>query len=202
MFITQGINEKLAIVSLAVLACASANAQDDPCKQPSREAVRVITVDIHLEPRLADGRKLRLRGIEPLDADAACLPVLYQLESAAREARLGLWADPAYAVLDAADSAAFAQLAGKIVLAEGIVAGVGKWRTLSLINFGRGRRGEVSASLSRRVARAMETRGTPLAGLKGSRIRIRGPLQLRTSPRFEIFSADAIEIMSSPASKK
>lgn len=231
---------------------------------PKGQAEQVQTVDSQLEIRLTDGRKLKLRGIEPprgtasnpqlaetarqflaervagksvmaeifantpdrwgrysaemtegtsgslsselvgagwarveaSETDIACLATRFRLETAARQAKRGLWADPAYNVLAAADRSAFAHRSGQIVLVEGTVSSVGKWRTLTFLNLGRDRRADPAIVLSRRVTQGLEKANRTTASLEGANVRVRGLLQVRNAPRIEIFSPNAIEILS------
>lgn len=269
MFITRAVNEKrspayMSALALIFLTPMTAGAIQGDCAPVKGEPVQVGSVDIHLELRLHDGRKLRLNGIEAprgtpgnpglpetarlwlesalardparasispgdrdrwgrnaarigsgaspdlavellragwarvdaADAPTTCLSLLFDAEREARAAGRGLWADPAYAVLDAASPERFQGHGGRIVITEGVVTSVAKWRTLTFLNFGKARRGEVSAALSRSLAAAMEKAGSPPASLKGAHIRIRGLLNVRNSPRIEIFSQNAIEILA------
>ncbi len=176
---------------LAILACGahSAVAQEPPCTVLPLAPVEVTAIDSHLDLRLADGRKLRLRGIDPPrgtaadpqlaetarryltaqisgqrlsaamagerdrwgrhaadvitasapqtlnekiisaglarvdagDAPPGCLPALLRSEGQARQAGRGLWADPAYAILDAGQRGNLAARGGQIVIMEGNV---------------------------------------------------------------------------------
>ena len=275
MFITRGINEKLVMLAYGVLCCAAlsgpARAQDANapavCRPGQTVEIAVESADIHLEIRLADGRKLLLRGIEPprgtpsiarlaeearaylngliagrklqaeieseardrwgrypatiidaggraiaelllgngwarVDAGSAgagCLAALLQRDAEARAGKQGIWADPAYAVLKSGDRDALAQRAGEIVLVEGQVTSVGQWRTLTFLNLGKDRRADPAVVLSRRLVAALEKEGRSASGLTGATIRVRGQLQMRTSPRIEIFSPGALEVLSAVA---
>ena len=130
---------------------------------------------------------------EPSDMPRECRTEFLRLEAQARAARRGLWADPAYAIIDASRSESFAEQGSKIVLAEGAVVSTGQWRTLTFLNFGRGR-GGASVAISRSVLRELEQSGIQAAALKGKRIRVRGQLALRQSPRIELLSAAGLEL--------
>ena len=54
----------LASGLLASAGIATARAQTADCQPPKGPAIQIEAVDIHLEMRLAEGGKLRLRGIE------------------------------------------------------------------------------------------------------------------------------------------
>lgn len=133
---------------------------------------------------------------DPADATAPCASLLLAAEDEARSGGRGVWADPEYRVRNADRPEDFAGLSGSMVLAEGVVAQVARWRTLTFLNFGKARRGEVSATLSRALALALEKAGQPPSSLKGARVRVRGMMNLRNSPRIELYSAAAIEILA------
>lgn len=77
MFSTMRLNEKLLTrgalaLALALLACADARA--DPCRQGGAQSVQAVSVNARLEVMLADGRLVRLAGLEatyPAGADPA-----------------------------------------------------------------------------------------------------------------------------------
>ncbi len=148
------------------------------------------------------GAKIDLSGIlirdgwarvDPATASPDCLDRLYPLEHDARTARRGIWADPDYGVLSPTNSADFSLRSGETVLIQGVLRSKGQWRTLTFLNFGR--RGELSIVLSRKTAAALERSGRFAGGYDGKHIRARGLLQIRTSPRLEVFSPGAIEIL-------
>lgn len=139
---------------------------------------------------------------DPLGAKGECLLWLYGRESAARNAGLGLWADPHYAVLEAAkaadDAARLRALAGSIVIIEGRVSGVGAGRTLTFVNLGPRRGRDPALTLDRRALAGLRQDSLSAQSLTGLRIRARGLLHPppETSPggaRIEILDAGAIE---------
>lgn len=76
VFSTMGLNEKrsAAVASFALALFVHAPALADPCGGGAREAVQAVSVSARLEVALADGRLLRLAGIEathPAGADPA-----------------------------------------------------------------------------------------------------------------------------------
>jgi endonuclease YncB( thermonuclease family) len=71
VFSTKGSNEKLVaraivLVTLACLAAPCAFAQT--CDTPAGEPIEVAALAPHLELKLADGRLVRIAGIEPVRA--------------------------------------------------------------------------------------------------------------------------------------
>jgi len=139
---------------------------------------------------------------DPLSAKGDCLLWLYARESAARASRLGLWADPHYAVIDPARTAdepgRLRALAGAIVIIEGQVSGIGAGRTLTFINLGPRRGRDPALTLDRRALAGLRQAGLSAQTLNGLRIRARGLLHPPAGEgpggaRLEILEAGAIE---------
>lgn len=149
--------------------------------------------------------------VDPAGLPADCVKWLYLQEQSARAAALGLWSDPHYRVIDAANPGDLSAHGGQIVLIEGLVSSVGTLRTLSFVNLGPRRGRDPALVVSRRIAGEMERAGVKLATLTGQRIRARGVLQIideqvtdenRRSPRIEIMSALAVETMVAGGSRR
>ena len=113
----------------------------------------------------------------------------------ARAAGRGLWADPAYAILDASDPESFSGRVGEVVIAQGLVASFGASRGRTYLNLGPGGRGSASLSLSRAQARAFERIGQTPAALVGRTIRARGLLDMRPGPRIQITGPESVELV-------
>lgn len=268
--------------SAAGLACLAASfgvAQAVPCPSAGGEPVTVTKVEDRLELRLADGRLIRLAGLDPaLDtpdhpdqaettrvafaalfdhqtmtahivsarpdrwgritglafasggpaasqsgglataavasglgrylaepASSQCRDALIDAEAKARQAKLGLWADPYYAVLAVDDRKAFAERSGTIVVAEGRLVAVqpGPYRTkLRLAPGDRGSYGGhvLVATILPHTMKAFESRHVDLASLTGKTLRIRGLLDLRFGPQIELAGPDVIEVVPPPPS--
>lgn len=132
---------------------------------------------------------------DPETATAACLGQFLKLEDAARQAGLGLWADPHYKPVPATDAAALRARAGQYTLVEGKVLDVRQWRKLTFVNFAR-RRGEgLSLLATERGLRQFEQSGPPLRDLVGKTVRLRGLLEDRNGPRMRLPVRAAIEIL-------
>lgn len=144
--------------------------------------------------------------VDPAGLTPDCAKWLYQQEQAARSAALGLWSDPHYQVIDAANPGDFSTRGGQIVLIEGLVSSVGALRTLSFINLGPRRGRDPALVVSRRIATGLERAGVKVATLPGQRIRARGILQItdenRKSLRIEIVSDTAIERLTPSAAPR
>ena len=129
-------------------------------------------------------------GPEPND----CLPQLYAAETEARAAGFGLWADPANAPVDAADTEALAARSGQFTLVEGRVRRVGQGRFRAYVDFGQGR-GDFSLTLPKRLLPRVAKAGHPLESLTGERLRARGVIDTRFGPQIEISGPDEIEFI-------
>lgn len=269
MFSTTRLNEKLLTrgalaFALAFLACAPATA--DPCRQGVAQSVQAVSVNGRLEVMLADGRLVRLAGLEatyPADADPArlvaaradladwtlgapldliglqagadrwgrsggrlflvgadglpslaqalveaghsrvdpagearpCIAALYDAEARARAAGRGIWADPAFAVLEASAPETFGARIGEVVLVQAVVASFGASRGRTYLNLGAGGRGAPYLSLSRAQVQAFERAGQSPAALVGRTIRVRGLLDMRPGPRIQISGPDSLEVV-------
>lgn len=143
-------------------------------------------------------------------AATACRTDLIEAEARARAQKLGLWADPYYAVLAAGDFAGFAERAGTLAVAEGRVERVETGSYRSKIIFagdtagfqGNGSRASqfLSATITPRITKLFEARGMRLTSLSGKRIRVRGLLDVRFGPEIELASPDSLEMIEpSPA---
>src|SRR5262249_58232227 len=76
-----------------------------------------------------------------------CAAALLEREKAAREAKLGLWADPYYEVLDAATPNDALAHRGRFALVEGKVASVRESGRTIYVNFGRRRIGDITVTI-------------------------------------------------------
>jgi endonuclease YncB( thermonuclease family) len=138
-----------------------------------------------------------LARYRPDPAAANCLHPLRAIEDAARAARLGLWADPYYAVLSSTDHDGFTERAGSVVLAEGVLREVraGGFRTLLLFEpRSRGRQTLAVTVLQRKVA-SFEAAGLGFRALIGRRLRVRGLLETRFGPHIEIESPEDLDLL-------
>jgi endonuclease YncB( thermonuclease family) len=114
---------------------------------------------------------------------AACIGDLLNREKAAREAKLGLWADPYYEVLDAEAPKDVLAQRGRFVLVEGKVASVREGGPTIYVNFGRRRSGDITVTVLKRNERNFTAAGLDLKSLAGRRIRVRGWIEQRGGDR-------------------
>jgi endonuclease YncB( thermonuclease family) len=128
-------------------------------------------------------------------ADKDCAAALSAAEAAARDAKKGTWAGSA--VIKNAESADDILTGiGRFVLVEGRVSSVRQAGAMTYLNFGRRWTQDFAATISRRNMSAVESTGMALKSLENRRIRIRGWVEARPSPRIEVTRAGQIEVLS------
>jgi len=112
-----------------------------------------------------------------------CAKDLLHRERAARDAKLGLWSDPYYEVLDAETAKDALAHRGRFALVEGKVASVRESGPTIYVNFGRRRIGDVTVTILKRNERNFAAAGLDLRSLAGRRIRVRGWIEARGGDR-------------------
>ncbi|MGE7468442.1 hypothetical protein ACQKLX_03305 [Bosea sp. NPDC003192] len=234
------------------------------------ELVRLVGLDRHGDPLLADGRSVRLAGLAPRQNDAERKRFAMQLArwhgQSFRLAPLGgadrwgrlpgrllavddtpdalagqpdlsaallaegaamrlpepglaacneLWrkAEPrriaagqpgtpqrkhdavALLVVDGHDAAAMRAQAGRIVVVEGRIAGVGERAQRTYLNFERRRGAGGSIVLSRALWRELQRAGWTASALTGKRVRVRGVIEGRDGLLIEAEARSALELI-------
>jgi endonuclease YncB( thermonuclease family) len=124
-----------------------------------------------------------------------CRDLLLAAESDARAEKIGLWADPSYAVLPAGDRAAFANPRTGMVLVEGVATSLGETASRFYLNFGSSRGSDFAITLPKRGANALEKAGIKVQDLVGKRLRVRGLLDATFGPQMEITDPDQLELL-------
>ncbi len=108
-----------------------------------------------------------------------CAGELLSREKAARKARLGLWADPYYEVLNVETPVDVPAQRGRFALVEGKVASVRESGATIYVNFGRRRSEDITVTVPKRNERTFAAAGLDLKMLAGHRIRVRGWIEQR-----------------------
>jgi endonuclease YncB( thermonuclease family) len=108
-----------------------------------------------------------------------CTLELLKSENAARAAKLGLWADSHYDVLDAETPADVLARRGRFALVEGKVVSVRESGATIYVNFGRRWAEDFTVTVLKRNERNFTAAGLDLKGLAGRRIRVRGFIEAR-----------------------
>jgi endonuclease YncB( thermonuclease family) len=123
-----------------------------------------------------------------------CAAELLGRESAARKAKLGLWDDSYYEVLNADDPSDVLARRGRFALVEGKVLSVRQSGATIYVNFGRRWSEDFTVTILKRNERSFKAAGLDLKGLAGRRIRIRGWIEGRGGPLIEAAHPEQIEL--------
>jgi endonuclease YncB( thermonuclease family) len=109
----------------------------------------------------------------------SCAAELLSRENAAREAKLGLWADSAYRVFDAQMPASVLAQRGRFAVVEGDIESVRQSGATIYLNFGRRWSEDFTVTIQKRNERIFTASGLDVMGLGGSRVRVRGFVEAR-----------------------
>ena len=126
--------------------------------------------------------------------DKACSMALLAEEKRAREGRIGLWADPGYAVRAAEDGPAIRAQRGRFSVAEGRVVSVRDSGGTIYVNFGRRWSEALTVTILKRHERSFAAAGIEPRNLQGRAVRIRGYVDVRNGPMIEATRPQQIEI--------
>jgi hypothetical protein len=127
-------------------------------------------------------------------ADKDCAAVLMAAEAAAREAKRGIWADPAVIKNTESPGDILAGI-GRFMVVEGKVLSVRQAGATTYVNFGRNWTRDFAVTISRRVLPSFEAAGISLKSLENRRIRVRGWVEARGGPRIEVLRVGQIEML-------
>jgi endonuclease YncB( thermonuclease family) len=109
----------------------------------------------------------------------ACAAALLARETAARKARLGLWADPYYDLIDAKTPADVLAHNGQFALVEGQVVSVRQSGATIYVNFGPHWSEDFAVTVRKRNERSFAAAGIDLPSLAGRRVIVRGFIEVR-----------------------
>lgn len=156
-------------------------------------------------PLVSVGEALLGAGLARFRPDppaAPCAKAYLAAEQSARAQKLGLWADPDYALLDMSGAAAsvnqnneaFLNRKG-MTLVEGVVHSIGEARGTIYLNFGPRRARDFALVISRRDLGMLEQSGLSPRTLIGRRLRVRGLIETSIGPRMGVSSPAQIELL-------
>jgi endonuclease YncB( thermonuclease family) len=111
--------------------------------------------------------------------ERACAAELLRREKAAREAKLGLWADPYYDPLAADKPVDILAWRGRFALVEGDVVSVHPSGATIYMNFGRRWSEDFAVTIRKRNERKFAAAGLDVQALSGRRVRVRGFIEAR-----------------------
>ena len=125
----------------------------------------------------------------------ACANELLAHERAARNAKLGLWAEPDYAIRSAEDPAGIAADRGGFAIVEGRVLSVRESGATIYVNFGRRWSQDFTVTVLKRNERSFAAEGLEPKRLERRRVRVRGYVEERGGPWIEAVRPEQIEIV-------
>ena len=123
-----------------------------------------------------------------------CAAELFGRETAARQAKLGLWAYSYYDLLNAANPAAVLAERGRFGLVEGKVVSVRESGATIYVNFGRRWTEDLTVTILKRNLRNFTAAGLEPGKLVGRHIRVRGWIEERGGPWIEATRPEQIEL--------
>jgi hypothetical protein len=124
-----------------------------------------------------------------------CADRLLALEDQARKARLGLWANPNFALLRAEPGRWMDTERGRFVLVEGKVLSVRQSGGTIYVNFGQRYTRDFAVMIPRRLQAGFRAAERDPFGFTGRHLRVRGWLERRTGPVIEAMAPEQIEVL-------
>ncbi len=139
---------------------------------------------------LAQGKAVVSAGV----TDRECAATLMASEAKAREAKIGVWADPA-AIKNTESPGDILAGVGRFTLVEGKVLSVRQAGATTYLNFGRSWTRDFAVTIPRRALASLAAAGLVPKSLENKRIRVRGFVEAFTGPRIEVLRAGQIELL-------
>lgn len=142
-------------------------------------------------------RELLTQGEAIVSTDVSnreCTAALLAAEASAREAKRGIWADPAV-IKNAESPGDILAGIGRMMLVEGKVLSVRQAGATTYLNFGRNWTRDFAVTIPRRALAGIAAAGLEPKALEYKRIRVRGIVEARTGPRIEVVRAGQIELL-------
>ena len=126
--------------------------------------------------------------------DKECAVSLTAAEAEARQAKRGIWADPA-AIKNTESPGDILARIGLFTVVEGKVLSVRQAGATTYLNFGRNWTRDFAATISKRMLGTFEAAGITLKSFENRRIRVRGWVEARGGPRIEVLKVGQIELV-------
>ncbi|MCC7048748.1 MAG: thermonuclease family protein [Alphaproteobacteria bacterium] len=133
-----------------------------------------------------------LARVETFADNRARAAEMLAIEAEARAANRGLWADPRFRVLDAAEAE---RLVDGYHLVQGRVQRVTERRDRLYLDFGPDWRRDFTVSIIRRARPLFRAAGIDPAGLTGAVLRVRGWVRVYNGPMIEVTHPEQIELI-------
>jgi endonuclease YncB( thermonuclease family) len=181
---------------------ALVNGRELTLRHLGRQTDRYSRVSAHVFVRDGDAERwiqaeLVAQGLARVSArvgDRTCAAQLLALETKARANRLGLWAEPYYAMRQAAEPLTLAADRGRFTIVEGRVLSVRESGGTVYVNFGRRWSEDFTVTIAKRNERMFANAGMDPKALSGRRIRVRGWIEERGGPWIDATRPEQIEL--------
>ncbi len=178
-----------------------------PAPDRWRRAPAAVFLGLGEGPLLSLGALLLSEGharFRPDPQAVGCAAAYLAAEAEGRAAGLGLWADPAYAIVKISPDVNLdyevLQTRKGMILVEGAVFSIGDAGGVLYLNFGRRRGRDFTAVIRKRNLVMFEKTGVSPRALAGRRVRVRGLIDTYSGPRMDIVSPAQLERLDeSPA---
>jgi endonuclease YncB( thermonuclease family) len=125
---------------------------------------------------------------------APCATEFFAAEDMARRGKLGVWAEPYYALVSAGSLNDLLAHRGRFTVVEGQVLSVRESGGIIYVNFGRRWSEALTVTIAKRSERNLVATGLNPRNLENMRVRVRGWLEERNGPRIEVIRPEQIEI--------
>jgi endonuclease YncB( thermonuclease family) len=126
--------------------------------------------------------------------DRDCALMLSHAEADARQAKRGIWTDPA-AIKNSESPGDILAGIGRFTLVEGKILSVRQAGATTYLNFGRNWTRDFAVTIPKRTIAAFEAAGIVLKSLQNRRVRVRGWIETRGGPRIEALRVGQIELL-------
>lgn len=126
-------------------------------------------------------------------ADKGCAAELATAETAARQARLGIWAESSV-IKSAEHPEEILTRIGRFAIVEGHVRSVRQAGGTLYLNFGPRWTQDFAATISRRTMPSFKAAGVAPTSFEHRRVRVRGWVDRRGGPRIEVLRVGQIEV--------
>jgi endonuclease YncB( thermonuclease family) len=189
----DGASASAALAAITVGREVSLQGEDD---SPDRYGRQTAIVFVAGSPHSVQSELLR-RGeaLAAIDiADKNCAAALIAAERAARDANLGIWAQPAV-IKNAESSGDILAAIGRFTVVEGRVLSVRQAGATTYLNFGRNWTRNFAATIPKRLMPAFESASLWPKSLQNKRIRVRGVVSSRGGPRIELLRVGQVEVL-------
>jgi endonuclease YncB( thermonuclease family) len=190
---TTTANRAAALSALAAGHDVTLSGPDDTPDRYGRQTAFVFLADAETPLQIALLEQgAALVSTEVTDKD--CAASLMAAEAVAREAKRGIWGDPAV-IKNTESPGDILTGIGRFTLVEGKVLSVRQAGATTYVNFGRNWTRDFAVTISRRMIGVFEAAGIVPKSLENRRIRVRGWVEARGGPRIEVLRVGQIELL-------